>query len=557
VTDAALPVCADDAARTNGVRWSQRPMRRPLFALIPLFAAVVAATVLAGCLRKPTYAACEQNPDCAAAGATAHCEANHRCSADDPLCPSGRRYDPSAGDLGGVCVDDQGPDAAMIDTAPGGPPDAPSALGLECIKGGKRAAAGTCATDVCGVEPRCCSEQWNAVCVRLTETLCKRSCSTMAFVGGVPYAAVVDTATWKVLWTDDPMGGGGGDDATWGGYWADYDGDGLEDLATVGTHLMRIYHNDGYDGIVLTLRPVYSKSWSSLVGADASIDGRTGAWGDIDGDGKLDVVLGGVDGMVLIHNLGGDTFANEDLLIHTPPLPDLDASPDTSWVISVALADADGDGDVDLAVGSYTHPTHYFENDGHGKLTQTSWEGTIGGEGTEWCNVNGSSNPLPELFTSGAGFVDAFDHVTSGKPGAKTRIADSTYFIETRCGDLDGDHDLDLFSNGWGEKSGAWRNGSSNVHSFTSVWTDPAAAPFHAHGVDLGDIDGDGKLDAVVSGDGYQGTFTIQPFKNTSTNTNQNIGFQPLAVPSVTYKGAAFAYQSRDVELGNLPPIKQ
>ncbi|MFO1068192.1 MAG: calcium-binding protein [Geminicoccaceae bacterium] len=73
------------------------------------------------------------------------------------------------------------------------------------------------------------------------------------------------------------------------------------------------------------------------------------AAGDIDGDGDIDALAGGPEGLLLLTNQGGTTatFAGTGL-----------ATPVDALVDSIALADLDGDGDLDAIVGytvsSYT-----------------------------------------------------------------------------------------------------------------------------------------------------------------------------------------------------------
>jgi hypothetical protein len=59
---------------------------------------------------------CTESAQCGVGGA---CEANGLCSFADATCPSGRRYGEASGDLAGVCVGDEPPDAAIPDAPVG------------------------------------------------------------------------------------------------------------------------------------------------------------------------------------------------------------------------------------------------------------------------------------------------------------------------------------------------------------------------------------------------------------------------------------------------------
>ncbi len=124
---------------------------------------------------------------------------------------------------------------------------------------------------------------------------------------------------------------------------ADMDGDGRLDVVTVNqgdpNHKVSILRNLGMVGAITTnsLAPTVD-----LAGADA---GETLAVGDLDGDGRPDVVVGAYNGETLAvyrnlstpGNLAANTFA-------APVVFNVGAK-----VHSVALADMDGDGRVDVA----------------------------------------------------------------------------------------------------------------------------------------------------------------------------------------------------------------
>jgi hypothetical protein len=70
---------------------------------------------------------CTDSAQCGASGA---CEPNGLCSFPDGTCGSGRSYGEASGDLAGVCVGEENPDAATdgpmtVDGAADGPPPAP------------------------------------------------------------------------------------------------------------------------------------------------------------------------------------------------------------------------------------------------------------------------------------------------------------------------------------------------------------------------------------------------------------------------------------------------
>ena len=78
------------------------------------------------------------------------------------------------------------------------------------------------------------------------------------------------------------------------------------------------------------------------------------AWGDINGDGQLDLVVGNFKRPARIYlNDGG---------MLSPNAAWSSDEADITW--SVALGDTDGDGDLDLATGNAESPNRLYRNQG-------------------------------------------------------------------------------------------------------------------------------------------------------------------------------------------------
>ncbi|MBK1659126.1 FG-GAP-like repeat-containing protein [Paracraurococcus ruber] len=193
------------------------------------------------------------------------------------------------------------------------------------------------------------------------------------------------------------------------------------------------------------------------------------ALGDIDGDGRTDLVLGRYDGtLVAVRN----TVAGPALYAIDPV-----AGIDVGFYSTPSLGDIDGDGRLDLVVGSYDGPVIALRNTG------TRFEAF-------------AADPLARVTT---GFVTA-----------------------PALGDIDGDGRADLLLGQDDGTLAAWRNEGG---VFVPFATNPVA------GIDvgdlsapsLGDIDGDGRADLIAGGiDG-----TLAAWRNTGT------GFLPFAANPV------------------------
>ena len=125
--------------------------------------------------------------------------------------------------------------------------------------------------------------------------------------------------------------------------WGDFDGDGDLDLV-VGKRLgnslpNELYRNDLHLG---TTPPTFTQITGTPI-SDLSFNGAyTFAWGDFDQDGKLDLAIGSATANGLMRNLGGGVF---EAVTGTA----ITAS--SAYTYAIALADVDNDGDLDLATG--------------------------------------------------------------------------------------------------------------------------------------------------------------------------------------------------------------
>ncbi len=209
----------------------------------------------------------------------------------------------------------------------------------------------------------------------------------------------------------------------------------------------------------------------------------TEAWGDINGDGKLDVIVSGSGGFITVYRNDGDKFTDVSDQVGLGKVPS---------GYSLNLVDYDNDGWLDLFIA-----------------------------------LNGWNGPMPDrLFHNDHGhFVDV---------SAKSGLADPGSGFVSLWGDLDNDGWLDVVIANGVLKEGSvpqiYRNNRDGT--FTNMTKaagidEPAA--FGAIGAALGDYDKDGRLDILFNG--------LDPAPNRLYHNDGNWHFTEVAKKAGVYQG--------------------
>ena len=118
--------------------------------------------------------------------------------------------------------------------------------------------------------------------------------------------------------------------------WADYDNDGDFDLATVsaGDASNRLFRNDGTALVEVT----------EIAGLGGVTDSFNLAWGDVDHDADMDLlVVGRYEAATIYLNQGDGSFV---------PMPFDSEYTSQVWIVAAGLGDYDDDGDLDLFVAA-------------------------------------------------------------------------------------------------------------------------------------------------------------------------------------------------------------
>ena len=288
---------------------------------------------------------------------------------------------------------------------------------------------------------------------------------------------------------------------------SDIDGDGKPDLVVTNelSNTISVYRNTSASGSITT------GSFTASVNFGTELFPYSVAIGDVDGDGKPDLVVANYGNTISIFRntstsgsiTTGSFAAKVDFTTGSGP-------------VSVAIGDIDGDGKPDLVTANYSSNTiSVFRNTcTSGSITSGSFatnvDFTTGSDPYSVAigDIDGDGKPDLVVANSGSNTVSVFRNIsTSGSitagsfdtPVDFTTGSDPTYLA---IGDIDGDGKPDLAVTNYRSNSvSIFRNtstsGSIGTSSF-SVNVDFTTGT-NPYGVAIGDIDGDGKPDLVVA----------------------------------------------------------
>ncbi len=345
--------------------------------------------------------------------------------------------------------------------------------------------------------------------------------------------------------TQIEVDGAGGGLCDGGVDWGDFDGDGDLDIvangaltsAATATAQLRVYRNNGNGTFDATQIEV-----DALNGGLTQGDVK---WGDLDNDGDLDILVGGLDSagarQIRIYKNNGTFDANQI---------EVDGAGGGLRDGIVDWGDFDGDGDQDLLVQGWTGAgsdsrIRVYRNNGNGTIDPneidveptvgTGIDGFNGKHSAHWGDfdadgdldilvegVPGATTTSRELRVyknNGNGTFDPVQIEVNGAGGGNSRGA-------AQWGDIDNDGDLDILVHGL---TGATAGGVAEIRAyintgggaFTKVEVEPTASEdLYLGSLDVADYDADGDLDFVVSGRDTVGNNQLRVYRNLSTVAN-------------------------------------
>jgi hypothetical protein len=305
----------------------------------------------------------------------------------------------------------------------------------------------------------------------------------------------------------------------------DLDGDGKPDIIIAdgsGTNIMLILRNTGGNG---------TASFETALSINTGGYNTSLAVGDIDGDGKLDIVEVNYNNSSYVKVYLNTTTAVGSISFAGPINLITDAA--QYKLRNVAISDLDGDGKADIAVVDNSGSVLLYRNTGSvGTVSFAAKVQYAAGTGPQGIMIGDiDADGLPDLAITNAdgggtsirvlrntstsgifNFVSSGNFTTGGGP------------YDLALGDLDGDGQLDIATvNYSGQNVSVLLNTTTAVGAISFAIKTDFAIGRSALKIALGDLNGDGRLDVVITQSGA----VMSIFTNTTT-TAGSVTFAPM-----------------------------
>lgn len=286
---------------------------------------------------------------------------------------------------------------------------------------------------------------------------------------------------------------------------ADIDADGDQDFLLTGLNtgashaLSLLYSNTGNGNFTLLTEPF------------EGVENGAVAFGDIDGDGDMDLIITGVNNNFIFSSY---LYSNDGNGVFTEIASPFQGVRDGA----VAFSDVDGDGDQDVIISGRNGPSYLnlYLNNGAGIFT-LSPNGTflgLWGGSLAFADVDGDGDP--DFLATGANDAIMAQTQLYINQGDGTFILEpntpflSVYLGDISFADIDGDNDQDLLISGThiDLNEGNTRLYTNDGTGHFSEVTNTGFEQFQYSSLAFADVDGDNDPDVIISGQSSNGVIT-------------------------------------------------